>query len=209
MGSATAKIREIQESIDPQQTGVEVELLMRVHHRNLASFIRYCDEDGNKAIIHEYMAKGNLHEYLTGLESLHNGCKPPIIHSDVKATNILLNERLEANIADFGLSKVFPVEGLTHVSTTVMGTPGYLDPEYYISNQLNEKSNVFSFGIVLLELITGQPAIIKTSERIHIPQWVSPLRARGEITSVVDPRLKEEYDVNSAWKAVEITMACT
>ncbi|RWR78166.1 putative LRR receptor-like serine/threonine-protein kinase [Cinnamomum micranthum f. kanehirae] len=80
---------------------------------------------------------------------------------------------------------------------------------YYISNQLNEKSEVFSFEIVLLELITGQPAIMKTSERTHIPQWVSPLIARGEITSVVDPRLKEEYDVNSAWKAVEIAMACT
>ena len=74
---------------------------------------------------------------------------------------------------------------------------------------MNEKSDVFSFGIVLLELITGQPAIIKTSERIHIPQWVSPLIARGEITSVADPRLKEEYDANSAWKAVEIGMACT
>ena len=61
---------------------------------------------------------------------MHNGCKPPIIHRDVKATNILLNERLETKIADFELSKVFPVEGLTHVSTAVMGTRGYLDPEY-------------------------------------------------------------------------------
>lgn len=75
---------------------------------------------------------------------------------------------------------------------------------------MNEKSDVFSFGIVLLKLITGQPAIIKTSEGIHIPQWVSPLIVRrGEITTVADLRLKEEYNVNFAWKAVEIAMACT
>lgn len=147
------------------------------------------------------------------MEYLHCGCKPPIVHRDVKATNILLNERLEAKIADFGVSKVFPEEGFTYVSTAVMGTPGYLDPEYYISNKLNEKSDVYSFGIVLLELITGKPAIIinssQRSERIHIVQWVDPILARGDIANVVDPRLKEEYDVNSAWKAIEIAMACT
>ncbi|RWR78194.1 putative LRR receptor-like serine/threonine-protein kinase [Cinnamomum micranthum f. kanehirae] len=206
----------------------EAKLLMRVHHKNLASFIGYCDEDRNKGIIYEYMANGNLREYLSGntyvltwgmrlrialdaaqgLEYLHHGCKPPIIHRDVKATNILLNEGLEAKIADFGLSKVFPVEGLTHVSTAVMGTLGYLDPEYYISNKLNEKSDVFSFGIVLLEIITGKTAIIRSSERMHILLWIGPLIARGEITTVVDPRLAE-YDVNSAWKAVEIAMECT
>ncbi|XP_010244372.1 PREDICTED: probable LRR receptor-like serine/threonine-protein kinase At4g29180 [Nelumbo nucifera] len=208
----------------------EAELLMRVHHRNLASFIGYCDEGGNMALIYEYMAKGNLKEYLSdtnanvlswerrlqiaidaaqGLEYLHSGCKPPIIHRDVKTANILLSEALEAKIADFGLSKVFPNDGFSHVLTQVMGTPGYLDPEYYVSSKLNEKSDVFSFGIVLLELITGQPPIIKSSESVHIIQWVGNMLERGEIRNIVDPRLQGDFDINSIWKATEIAIACT
>ncbi|KAF8388903.1 hypothetical protein HHK36_025584 [Tetracentron sinense] len=206
----------------------EAKLLMRVYHRNLASFVGYCNEGSNMALIYEYMANGNLEDYLTGedalswekrlriavdaaqgLEYLHTGCKPPIVHRDVKTANILLDEKLQGKIADFGLSKVFPNESGTHVSTIVVGTTGYLDPEYYISNKLNEKSDVYSFGIVLLELITGLPAIIKkSSERIHIVQWVSPMLARGEIRNIVDHRLQSDFDINSVWKAIETAMAC-
>ncbi|XP_019054985.1 PREDICTED: putative leucine-rich repeat receptor-like serine/threonine-protein kinase At2g19230, partial [Nelumbo nucifera] len=209
----------------------EAQLLLRVHHKNLVSFIGYCDEGANKAIIYEYMANGNLQGHLSGyknldelswekrlrvavdaaqgLEYLHNGCKPPIIHRDVKTSNILLNETFQAKLADFGLSKDFPNEGQTHISTTVVGTPGYLDPEYYISNKLNEKSDVYSFGIVLLELITGRPAITKSSdERIHIVQWVSSMLATGEIRNIADQRLEADFNVNSVWKAIEVAMAC-
>ncbi|XP_010540991.1 PREDICTED: probable LRR receptor-like serine/threonine-protein kinase At4g29180 isoform X2 [Tarenaya hassleriana] len=129
---------------------VEAELLLTVHHRNLASFVGYCDDGRNNALIYEYMANGNLQDYLSsenaeklswgmrlriaidaaqGLEYLHHGCKPPIIHRDVKTANILLNENLEAKIADFGLSKVFPTDDQSHVVTAVMGTPGYVDPD--------------------------------------------------------------------------------
>uniref|UniRef100_A0A5B7BWG1 non-specific serine/threonine protein kinase n=1 Tax=Davidia involucrata TaxID=16924 RepID=A0A5B7BWG1_DAVIN len=208
----------------------EAELLMRVHHRNLASFVGYCDDNNNLALIYEYMTNGNLKDYLSdrtahnlswetrlqiaidaaqGLEYLHHGCKPPIIHRDVKTANILLSESLDAKIADFGLSKVIPSDGQSHVSTTVMGTRGYLDPQYYISQRLNEKSDVYSFGIVLLELITSQPAIIKSDDHIHILEWVNPLLERGEIEGIVDQRLQGDYDVNSAWKALEVAMACT
>ncbi|KAF8388907.1 hypothetical protein HHK36_025588 [Tetracentron sinense] len=206
----------------------EAKLLMRVYHRNLASFVGYCNEGSNMALIYEYLANGNLEDYLTGedalswekrlriavhaaqgLEYLHTGCKPPIVHRDVKTANILLDENLQGKIADFGLSKVFPNEGETHVSTIVVGTTGYLDPEYYISNKLNEKSDVYSFGIVLLELITGLPAIIKkSSERIHIVQWVSPMLARAEIRNIVDHRLQGDFDINSVWKAIETAVAC-
>ncbi|XP_010246125.1 PREDICTED: putative leucine-rich repeat receptor-like protein kinase At2g19210 isoform X2 [Nelumbo nucifera] len=208
----------------------EVQLLLRVHHRNLASFIGYCDEGTSKALIYEYMANGNLRNYLSGknanalswedrlriaidaaqgLEYLHNGCKPPIIHRDVKTSNILLNERLQAKLADFGLSKDIPNEDGTHVSTTVIGTLGYLDPEYYNSNKLNEKSDVYGFGIVLLELITGRPALVGSDTMIHIVQWVGPLFVRGEIKGIVDQRLQGDYNINSIWKVLEIAMACT
>lgn len=79
---------------------------------------------------------------------------------------------------------------------------------YYITNWLNEKSDVYSYGVVLLEIITNRPAILKTHERIHISQWVSDLLSKGDINSIVDPMLEGNFDVNSVWKAVEIAMAC-
>ncbi|CAL5443866.1 unnamed protein product [Camellia sinensis] len=214
-----------------EQFWTEAELLTTVHHRNLASLIGYCDEGSNTALIYEYMANGNLQECLLdknravltweqrlqiavdvaqALEYLHDGCKPPIIHRDIKTANILLNEKLQAKVADFGLSRIFPVEDGTHVSTAVVGTFGYLDPEYYITSRLTEKSDVYSFGVVLCELITGQPAIIKShdNENTHIVQWVTPMLERGEISDIVDPRLQGDFDNNSVWKTLETAMAC-
>uniref|UniRef100_A0A2N9HJ17 Protein kinase domain-containing protein n=1 Tax=Fagus sylvatica TaxID=28930 RepID=A0A2N9HJ17_FAGSY len=186
----------------------EANFLTRVHHKNLTSFVGYCYENTNMGLIYEYMANGNLARHLSGLEYLHNGCQPPIIHRDVKSTNILLDENFQAKLADLGLSRVFPGEGGTHVSTKVVGTPGYLDPEYYASNQLNEKSDVYSFGVVLLEIITGQTAIIKNPEKVHVIQWVSPMLERGDVKNIVDPRLEGDLDINSVWKAIEVAMAC-
>ncbi|KAM3699597.1 hypothetical protein ACJW31_05G037500 [Castanea mollissima] len=209
----------------------EAQLLMRVHHRNLTSFVGYCNEGTNFGIIYEYMAYGNLAEHLSdktrdslswkerlqiavdaaqGLEYLHHGCKPPIIHRDVKTANILLNEKLQAKIADFGFSKFFPVEGQSHLSTAIVGTMGYLDPEYYTANRLTERSDVYSFGIVLLELITGKRAIIKSynKDNTNIVDWVSPLLARGDIRNIIDPRMPENFDTNSVWKAIETAIAC-
>ncbi|XP_059638956.1 senescence-induced receptor-like serine/threonine-protein kinase [Cornus florida] len=207
----------------------EAKLLMSVHHKSLTSLVGYCNEGTHMGIIYEYMANGDLEKHLSdknqnvlsweerlqiatdaaqGLEYLHHGCKPPIIHRDVKSTNILLNEKFQAKLADFGLSRVFTTESGTHVSTIVAGTPGYLDPEYFSSNRLTEKSDVYSFGIVILELITGQPATSKSPGKTHIIQWVSSMLANGDVKSIVDPKLEEDYDVNSAWKVVELAMAC-
>ncbi|GFY97115.1 leucine-rich repeat protein kinase family protein [Actinidia rufa] len=194
-----------------EQFWTEAELLTTIHHRNLASLIGYCDEALNTALIYEYMANGNLQECLLALEYLHNGCKPPIIHRDIKTANILLDDKLQAKVADFGLSRIFPIEdgdNGTHVTTVVMGTFGYLDPEYYITRRLTKKSDVYSFGVVLLELITGQPAIIKSEDNTHIVQWVMPKLERGEISNIADPRLEGEFDSNSMWKALEAAMAC-
>ncbi|PON51015.1 Serine/threonine protein kinase [Trema orientale] len=204
---------------------------MRVHHGNLTNLVGYCNEGDNQALIYEFMANGDLDSHLSGLENanvlswegrlqiardaaqgleyLHNGCKPPIVHRDVKTTNILLTQNFQAKIADFGLSKVFPTDaGTSHVSTIVAGTPGYLDPEYYTTNRLNEKSDVFSFGVVLLEIITGRPAISRTHERTHIIQWVNSMLQNGDIKSIVEPKLQGDFETNSVWKAVELAMAC-
>ncbi|XP_010447852.1 PREDICTED: probable LRR receptor-like serine/threonine-protein kinase At4g29180 [Camelina sativa] len=212
------------------QFQVEAELLLTVHHRNLASFVGYCD-DRSMALIYEYMANGNLQAYLSsenaedlswekrlhiaidsaqGLEYLHDGCRPAIVHRDVKTANILLNDNLEAKIADFGLSKVFPEDDLSHAVTTVMGTPGYIDPEHYRTFVLNEKSDVFSFGVVLLELITGQRAIIKTEEgdNISVVHYVWPFFEARELDGIVDPLLRGDFSEDSAWKFVEIAMSC-
>ncbi|CAL5361270.1 unnamed protein product [Camellia sinensis] len=196
-----------------EQFWTEAELLTTIHHRNLAHLIGYCDEGANTVLIYEYMANGNLQECLLAFEYLHDGCKPPIIHRDIKTVNILVNENLQAKVADFGLSRNFPDEDGDHVSTAVVGTLGYLDPkqvssQYHSTSRLTKKSDVYSFGVVLLELITGKPAIIKNDENIHVVNWVKPMLERGEISNIVDPRLQGEFDINSAWKALETVMAC-
>ncbi|PRQ51161.1 putative transferase, protein kinase RLK-Pelle-LRR-I-1 family [Rosa chinensis] len=206
-----------------------VNLLMRVHHTNLTSLIGYCDDENNKGLVYEYMARGNLQEYLSdkssnvltwdgrlqvatdaaqGLEYLHYACKPPMIHRDVKTTNILLSKNFQAKLSDFGLSRNFPAGDGTHIVTGVAGTPGYLAPEYKQLNRFNEKSDVYSFGVVLLEIITGRPAVSRTRERIAINEWVGSIIPKGDIDTIVDPRLKGIFNVSSAWKVVEIAMAC-
>ncbi|KAL0661927.1 hypothetical protein Bca4012_098764 [Brassica carinata] len=208
----------------------EVELLIRVHHRHLVGLVGYCDDGDNLALIYEYMANGDLKENMSGkrgehvltwenrmliameaaqgLEYLHNGSIPPMVHRDVKTTNILLNELFQAKLADFGLSRSSPVDGESYVSTVVAGTPGYLDPEYYITNLLSEKSDVYSFGVVLLEIITNQPVIDTTRERSHITQWVGFVLLEGDIRNIIDPKLMGDFDTNGVWKAVELALAC-
>ncbi|CAL8131667.1 unnamed protein product [Prunus armeniaca] len=204
-----------------------VNLLTRVHHRNLTSLVGYCEDETKIGLVYEYMANGNLQECLSdrnilswedrlriavdtaqGLEYLHYGCKPHIIHRDVKSTNILLNENFQAKLSDFGLSRIFPTDTGTYISTVVAGTPGYLDPDYYASNRLNEKSDVYSFGIVLLEIITCRPVFSKTHEKIYISEWVGFMLSNGDIYSILDPRLGGNFNTNSVWKAVAIAMAC-
>ncbi|GLT49036.1 hypothetical protein SLA2020_226210 [Shorea laevis] len=208
---------------------VEAQLLMIVHHKNLVSLVGYCDEDDKKALVYEYLANGNLRQHLFdrntnnlswierlqiavdaahGLEYLHNGCRPPIVHRDLKTSNILLNENMQAKIADFRLSRVCLTEFASHISTGPAGTLGYLDPEFHSSRVINKKSDVYSFGIVLLELVSGQPVITRGEEVIHIIEWINPLIERGDIRKIIDPRLQGEFNINAAWKAVEIAMSC-
>ncbi|CAN6985855.1 unnamed protein product [Brassica oleracea var. botrytis] len=208
----------------------EVDLLSRVHHRYLVGLVGYCDDGDNLALIYEYMANGDLSENMSGkrggnvltwekrmqiaveaaqgLEYLHNGCQPPMVHRDVKTTNILLNERYGAKLADFGLTRSFPIDGDCQVSTAVAGTPGYLDPEYNKTNSLSEKSDVYSFGVVLLQIITNQRVIDKTRERTHIVEWAVLMLTKGDLRNIIDPKLMGDYDTNGAWKMVELALAC-
>uniref|UniRef100_A0A1S4E3N3 non-specific serine/threonine protein kinase n=1 Tax=Cucumis melo TaxID=3656 RepID=A0A1S4E3N3_CUCME len=187
----------------------EAQILTVVHHINLVSLIGYCDEAENKALLYEFMDSStkvlNWKERLQiavdaaqGLEYLHDGCVPPIIHRDMKSSNILLNEQMQAKISDFGLSRVFVNESDTHFSTCPAGTFGYLDPTVHLSRNFIKKSDVYSFGIVLFELITGRPAIIKSSEdNIHIVDWVKPhITVDLEINEDVKSKSKFRHDLD-------------
>ncbi|KAF8765797.1 hypothetical protein HU200_008308 [Digitaria exilis] len=158
----------------------EIELLSRVHHKNLVGLVGFCFEKGEKMLVYEFIPNGTLSETLYGMKGiqldwsrrlrialdsarglayLHDHASPPIIHRDVKSTNILLDEKMTAKVADFGLSLLVSDSEEGQLCTNVKGTLGYLDPEYYMTQQLTAKSDVYSFGVVLLELIVAKPPI--------------------------------------------------
>ncbi|XP_074573921.1 putative LRR receptor-like serine/threonine-protein kinase At1g05700 [Curcuma longa] len=224
------KMRSQSAAQGPREFLAEAQFLLRVHHRNLVSMVGYCKDGNYMGLVYEYMAQGTVRDHLKGraqnvaslswqqrlhiaiesaqgLEYLHTACTPPIIHRDVKTANILLSERFEAKIADFGISKTLS-EADTHVLTVVMGTAGYLDPEYHVTSQLSSKSDVYSFGVVILELVTGQAPIVTSTDNAHVSVWVRERLTRGTIEDVVDPRLHGEYDVNSVWKCIDTALGC-
>ncbi|CAJ1970783.1 unnamed protein product [Sphenostylis stenocarpa] len=214
----------------------EIELLSRLHHRNLVSLIGYCDEEGEQAmvcpkmLVYEYMPNKTLRDHLSvhskealsfslrlkialgsakGLLYLHTEADPPIFHRDVKASNILLDSRYTAKVADFGLSRLAPVpdtEGNVpgHVSTVVKGTPGYLDPEYFLTRNLTDKSDVYSLGVVFLELLTGRPPIYHGE---NIIRQVNMAYRSGGISLVVDKRF-ESYPSEYAEKFLTLALKC-
>ncbi|CAH8297335.1 unnamed protein product [Eruca vesicaria subsp. sativa] len=205
----------------------EVDVLVRVHHTNLVILVGYCYEGDHLALVYEFLPNGDLKQHLSGkrgrpiinwsvrlqialdtalgLEYLHIGCTPPMVHRDVKTANILLDENFKAKLADFGLSRSFQSRGETQESTVIAGTVGYLDPEYYRTGRLAEKSDVYSYGVVLLEMITNQPVI---SKEYHIVEWVSATLNQGDINEIMDSNLGGFYESNSAWRALELAMSC-
>ncbi|XP_062182367.1 probable LRR receptor-like serine/threonine-protein kinase At1g67720 [Phragmites australis] len=210
----------------------EVTLLSRIHHRNLVTFLGYSQQDGKNILVYEFMHNGTLKEHLRGaadekitswlkrleiaedaakgIEYLHTGCSPTIIHRDLKSSNILLDKNMRAKVADFGLSK--PAVDGSHVSSIVRGTVGYLDPEYYVSQQLTEKSDMYSFGVILLELISGQEPISNDSFGLNCRNIVAWARAHiesGNIHAMVDESLEDGgYDLQSVWKMAEVAIMC-
>ncbi|KAJ9172792.1 hypothetical protein P3X46_016000 [Hevea brasiliensis] len=197
----------------------EVEIISRVHHRHLVSLVGYCIAGGQRMLVYEFVPNKTLEYHLygkglpvmdwptrlrialgsaKGLAYLHEDCHPRIIHRDIKAANILLDFNFEAMVADFGLAKLSS-DNYTHVSTRVMGTFGYLAPEYASSGKLTEKSDVFSFGVMLLELITGKRPVDPTNAmEDSLVDWARPLLSRsledGNYSELVDLRLNNNFN---------------
>ncbi|CAK9212168.1 unnamed protein product, partial [Sphagnum troendelagicum] len=232
------KVFDVKSSQGPSEFFNEVDILSRVSHQNLVSLIGYCLEDDQQILIYEYMHKGSLYDHLyghlststneqldwttrlhialnasQGLEYLHSGCNPSIIHRDVKTSNILLPSDMQnAKVADFGLSRLTYGENITHITTNVKGTTGYLDPEYFTSQYLSVKSDVYSFGVVLLEIISGRKAIDTTSpnqEAWNLCDWVQINLQEGNINKILDPIVKASNPkLDSVWKVAEIAVQC-
>ncbi|KAI5679821.1 hypothetical protein M9H77_01048 [Catharanthus roseus] len=208
----------------------EIELLSRLHHRNLVSLVGYCDEEDEQMLVYEFMPNGTLRDHLSGKTKepltfamrlrialgsakgilyLHTEADPPIFHRDIKASNILLDSKFTAKVADFGLSRLAPVpdiEGVApgHVSTVVKGTPGYLDPEYFLTHKLTDKSDVYSLGVVFLELLTGMHPI---SHGKNIVREVNMAYRSGMIFSVIDDKMGS-YPSECVEKFITLGLKC-
>ncbi|KAL4204739.1 hypothetical protein AMTRI_Chr01g111360 [Amborella trichopoda] len=210
----------------------EIELLSRVHHKNLVGLVGFCFEQGEQMLVYEFVPNGTLRESLTGktgiyldwkrrlritlgsargLAYLHELANPPIIHRDVKSTNILLDENLNAKVADFGLSKLVADTGKGHVSTQVKGTLGYLDPEYYMTQQLTDKSDVYSFGVVMLELLTARQPIEKGKYIVREVRMAMENAGADELyglRQILDPNLGISGGLMGFRRFVELAMKC-
>lgn len=212
----------------------EIQMLARVEHLNLVRCHGYLEHEDEKIVVVEYVPNGTLREHLDCLNGnildlaarldiaidvahavtyLHMYTDHPIIHRDIKSSNILLTENLRAKVADFGFARLAADSdsGATHVSTQVKGTAGYLDPEYLRTYQLTEKSDVYSFGVLLVELVTGRRPIEskrELKERIT-PRWAMKKFAEGDAMLTLDPMLARNPATNLAIeKILELSLQC-
>ncbi|MED6114608.1 hypothetical protein PIB30_081917 [Stylosanthes scabra] len=193
----------------------ELENLSRLHHKNLVRLIGFYEDSNERILVYEYMNNGSLNEHLhkiqssalmswavrikvaldaaRGIEYLHQYATPPIIHRDIKSSNILLDSKWTAKVSDFGLSLMGPEDEESHLSLLAAGTVGYMDPEYYRLQMLTTKSDVYSFGVVLLELLSGHKAIHKNENGVprNVVDFVVPYINQDEIHRVLDRRMPQ------------------
>uniref|UniRef100_A0A5B7BI35 non-specific serine/threonine protein kinase n=1 Tax=Davidia involucrata TaxID=16924 RepID=A0A5B7BI35_DAVIN len=212
----------------------EVEIISRIHHRHLVSLVGYCISENQRLLVYDYVPNNTLYFHLhgegrpvmdwatrvkiaagaaRGIAYLHEDCHPRIIHRDIKSSNILLDNNFEAQVSDFGLAKL-ALDANTHITTRVMGTFGYMAPEYASSGKLTEKSDVFSFGVVLLELITGRKPVDASQPlgEESLVEWARPLLSDAldaeEFEGLADPRLEKNYVDSEMFRMIEAAAAC-
>ncbi|CAH2076829.1 unnamed protein product [Thlaspi arvense] len=193
---------------------VEVEAIGKVRHKNLVGLMGYCADSAQRMLVYEYIDNGNLEQWLhgevgpvspltwdirmkiaigtaKGLAYLHEGLEPKVVHRDVKSSNILLDRKWNPKVSDFGLAKLLGSE-TSYVTTRVMGTFGYVSPEYASTGMLNECSDVYSFGVLLMEIITGRSPVdySRPPGEMNLVDWFKGMVASRRGEEVIDPKIK-------------------
>ncbi|XP_025881736.1 PTI1-like tyrosine-protein kinase At3g15890 [Oryza sativa Japonica Group] len=232
---AVKKLKATNTSKAEMEFAVEVEVLARVRHKNLLGLRGYCAGGAagdQRMIVYDYMPNLSLLSHLhgqfaadvrldwarrmavavgaaEGLVHLHHEATPHIIHRDIKASNVLLDSGFAPLVADFGFAKLVP-EGVSHMTTRVKGTLGYLAPEYAMWGKVSGACDVYSFGILLLELVSGRKPIerLPSGAKRTVTEWAEPLIARGRLADLVDPRLRGAFDAAQLARAVEAAALC-
>ncbi|GKU94755.1 hypothetical protein SLEP1_g8200 [Rubroshorea leprosula] len=211
---------------------VEVEAIGRVRHKNLVRLLGYCAEGAHRMLVYEYVNNGNLEQWLhgdvgpcspltweirmniilgtaKGLTYLHEGLEPKVIHRDIKSSNILLDKKWNPKVSDFGLAKLLESEN-SYITTRVMGTFGYVSPEYASTGMLNERSDVYSFGILLMEIISGRNPVdySRPPEEVNLVDWLKKMVANGNAEGVLDPKLPEKPALKALKRVVFVAIRC-
>ncbi|XP_075094811.1 BRASSINOSTEROID INSENSITIVE 1-associated receptor kinase 1 [Nicotiana tabacum] len=217
------------------QFQTEVEMISMAVHRNLLRLLGFCMTATERLLVYPYMANGSVASRLRerpesdpplewsirkrialgsarGLAYLHDHCDPKIIHRDVKAANILLDEEYEAVVGDFGLAKLMDYKD-THVTTAVRGTIGHIAPEYLSTGKSSEKTDVFGYGVMLLELITGQRAFdlarLANDDDVMLLDWVKGLLKDKKYETLVDADLQGNYEEEEVEQLIRVALLCT
>ncbi|GAB4853629.1 hypothetical protein Ancab_017820 [Ancistrocladus abbreviatus] len=227
---AVKRLKDVNGNSGESQFQMELELISLAVHRHLLRLIGYCATSNERLLVYPYMSNGSVASRLRGkppldwntrkriaigaargLLYLHEQCDPKIIHRDVKAANVLLDDYFEAVVGDFGLAKLLD-HADSHVTTAVRGTVGHIAPEYLSTGQSSEKTDVFGFGILLLELITGMRALEfgKTvNQKGGMLDWVKKIRQEKKVEVLVDKELGTNYDLIEAAEMVQVALLCT
>ncbi|KAG5406482.1 hypothetical protein IGI04_012601 [Brassica rapa subsp. trilocularis] len=217
------------------QFQTEVEMISMAVHRNLLRLRGFCMTPTERLLVYPYMANGSVASCLRerlegnpaldwpkrkhialgaarGLAYLHDQCEQKIIHRDVKAANILLDEEFEAVVGDFGLAKLMNYND-SHVTTAVRGTIGHIAPEYLSTGKSSEKTDVFGYGVMLLELITGQKAFdlarLANDDDIMLLDWVKEVLKEKRFESLVDAELEGKYEEKEVEQLIQMALLCT